>query len=219
MRKNKKLHQAEEIDQMVGMLMVTTKRATQAGEFFRKMQIQYMSKIKRNMQKLDRSGVSAEEAIDSSHNATFVIDGDLRSETQHLFIKCAIFELLIADGLSFETQLNEKIQALTRMVTFIEGKLPAAMRFAPQVLVSDDSFSALLRILPQLLRFCILAMTHRKELVRISALKILKFILETQGCSLDTSMIYILKGMFLTFPKSNSMQRNQADKDAKFRQE
>ena len=80
------------------------------------------------------------------------------------------------------------------------------MRFAPQVLVYDDSFSALLRILPQLLRFCLLSLTHRREIIRMSALKILKFILETQGCSLDSSMIYILKGMFLTFPKPSAAQ-------------
>lgn len=82
------------------------------------------------------------------------------------------------------------------------------MRFAPQVLVSNDSFSALLHILPQLLRFCLLALTHRREIVRMSALKVLKFILETQGCSLDASMMYILKGMFLTFPKTKT-QANQ----------
>ena len=37
MRKNKKYQQAEEIEYLVGTLMITTKRATQAGEFFRKM--------------------------------------------------------------------------------------------------------------------------------------------------------------------------------------
>ena len=74
------------------------------------------------------------------------------------------------------------------------------------MLVTDDSFSGLLRILPPLLRFCLLALTHRKEIVRMSALKVLKFILETQGCSLDASMIYILKGMFLTFPKTTAAQ-------------
>ena len=47
----------------------------------------------------------------------------------------------------------------------------------------------------------------------MSALKVLKFILETQGCSLDASMIYILKGMFLTFPKANTSQA-QAEKEA-----
>ena len=50
----------------------------------------------------------------------------------------------------------------------------------------------------------------------MSALKILKFILETQGCSLDLSMIYILKGMFLTFPRTTltAAQQAQAEKEA-----
>ena len=73
---------------------------------------------------------------------------ELRTETQKLFMKCALFELLIADSFSFETQLNEKIQALTRSVQFSQGKLPPEMRFAPQILVADDAFSAMLRILP-----------------------------------------------------------------------
>ena len=49
MRKHKKYYQAEEIDQLVGTLMVTTKRATQAGEYFRKMQANLVKKIQRNM--------------------------------------------------------------------------------------------------------------------------------------------------------------------------
>ena len=76
------------------------------------------------------------------------------------------------------------------------------MRFAPQILVADDAFSEMLRILPQLLRFCILCLTHRREIVKMSALKVIKFVLETQGCSLDFTMVFILKGMFLTFPKN-----------------
>jgi len=126
-----------------------------------------------------------------------------------------VFELLIADGYSFETQLNEKLQALTRLVNLTEGLAPRPLKFAPQILVSDDSFSAILRILPQLLRFCILALTHRREIVRMSALKILKFILETQGCSLDLTMIYILKGMFLTFPAANSPSKIVSEESLK----
>ena len=75
------------------------------------------------------------------------------------------------------------------------------MRFAPQILVADDAFSTLKKLQPQMLRFCILSLTHRRELVRMSALKILKFVLETKGCSLDSQMIFILKGMFMTYPR------------------
>lgn len=71
-------------------------------------------------------------------------------------------------------------------------------------MVSDDAFSALLRILPQLLRFCILSLTNKREIVKMSSLKILKFVFENQGCSLDFSMVYILKGMFLTYPTGKS---------------
>ena len=38
-----------------------------------------------------------------------VYEHEIRTQTQDLFIRCAIFELLIADALSVETQLNEKI--------------------------------------------------------------------------------------------------------------
>jgi len=38
------------------------------------------------------------------------------------------------------------------------------------------------------------------EIVRISALKMLKYILETIGCSLDYGMVFILKAMLKTYP-------------------
>ena len=96
--------------------------------------------------------------------------------------------------------MNEKVFSLYRMIQFTKGIVPSEIRFLPQILVADDSFSTLKKILPQLLRFTIFSLTHRRELVRISALKILKFVLETKGCSLDNQMTYILKGMFLTYP-------------------
>ena len=45
MRKHKKYYQAEEIDYMVGTLMITTKRATQAAEFFRKIEMNVIKRI------------------------------------------------------------------------------------------------------------------------------------------------------------------------------
>lgn len=38
------------------------------------------------------------------------------------------------------------------------------------------------------------------EIVRISALKMLKYVLETIGCSLDYGMVFILKAMLKTYP-------------------
>jgi hypothetical protein len=82
-----------------------------------------------------------------------------------------------------------------------QGRVPSRLEFSPQLLVCDDAFSMMLRILPKLLSFLVVCLSHRREIVQISALKILKFVLETQGCSLDHGMVFILKGMLQTFPK------------------
>jgi hypothetical protein len=45
-----------------------------------------------------------------------------------------------------------------------------------------------------------MCLTHKKEIVRMSALKLIEFILETQGCSLDLAMVFILKALMKTYP-------------------
>ena len=45
-----------------------------------------------------------------------------------------------------------------------------------------------------------MCMAHKKEIVKLSALKIIEFILETLGCSLDTAIVLILKAIIKTYP-------------------
>ena len=58
----------------------------------------------------------------------------------------------------------------------------------------------MIKILPYLLKFVLMGMTHRREIIRLSSLKLLEFILETKGCSLDVSMVFILKAILKTYP-------------------
>jgi hypothetical protein len=58
----------------------------------------------------------------------------------------------------------------------------------------------MIKILPQLLKFVMMCMTHRKEPVRLASLKLLEFILETKGCSLDSAMVFILRAILKTYP-------------------
>jgi hypothetical protein len=44
-------------------------------------------------------------------------------------------------------------------------------------------------------------MTHKKEIIQISSLKLIEFILEQQGCSLDSSVVHILKAIKQTYPQ------------------
>jgi hypothetical protein len=61
----------------------------------------------------------------------------------------------------------------------------------------------MLQNLPDCLRFSIACLSHKIEIVRISALKMLKYMLETLGCSLDYGMVFILKSMLKTYPSDN----------------
>ena len=61
------------------------------------------------------------------------------------------------------------------------------------------------------LRFTITCLSHRFEIVRISALKMIKFILETIGCQLDYGMVYILKSMLATYPVEGQRWNSQTE--------
>lgn len=60
----------------------------------------------------------------------------------------------------------------------------------------------MLQVLPDCLRFTIVCLSHKLEIVRISALKMIKYMLETLGCSLDYGIVFILKAMLMTYPKA-----------------
>lgn len=71
----------------------------------------------------------------------------------------------------------------------------------------------MLTILPDCLRFTLACLSHKIEIVRISALKMIKYILETIGCSLDQGMIFILKAMFKMYPNESGACTHSGDED------
>jgi len=89
---------------------------------------------------------------------------------------------------------------MAQMIRGVQPKL-SDLRFAPHIKVPEfDSFSSMLNILPDCLRFSIVCLSHKFEIVKISSLKLLKYILENQGCSLDIGLVFILKGILKTYP-------------------
>lgn len=71
------------------------------------------------------------------------------------------------------------------------------MSFCKQLFLADDEYTTMIKILPFMLKFTIQCIeynpTFNREIVIVSALRNIQFILETQGCSLDSAMIVILK--------------------------
>ena len=92
------------------------------------------------------------------------------------------------------------------------------MPFNGQIFMADDEYTTMVKILPYMLKFTIQCMENNqmfnKEIVIVSALRNIQFILETQGCSLDSAMIVILKSLFKNYPdriKQEKMQRKVRD--------
>ena len=77
---------------------MTTKRATQAAELYRKMQIRLCPTKKSNK---------------VSHEQQFLN-----------FVQCAVYELLIADSMSPNTQMIEKMHSVERLSKFLRGEAP-----------------------------------------------------------------------------------------------
>ena len=74
----------------------------------------------------------------------------------------------------------------------------------------EDPYTIILRLLPVLLKFVLMCVTHKKEIIQLSSMKLLEFILETKGCSLDTSMVFILKAILTTYPAMPSSASQQS---------
>ena len=74
----------------------------------------------------------------------------------------------------------------------------------------EDPYTIILRLLPVLLKFVLMCVTHKKEIIQLSSMKLLEFILETKGCSLDTSMVFILKAILTTYPAMSSSASQQS---------
>jgi hypothetical protein len=94
LKRHKKVGESQEVDFLIGVLLISTKRSVQTAEVFRRIQNYSLNVAQKNVS----SGV----------------------ENTKLYIRCAIMELLIAESMCIETQINEKMHALNRMVRFSE---------------------------------------------------------------------------------------------------
>jgi len=78
------------------------------------------------------------------------------------------------------------------------------MSFTDQIFNAEDEYTTMVNILPFMLKFTIQCTdnnpAYNREIVMVSALRNIQFILETQGCSLDSAMIVILKSIFKNYP-------------------
>jgi len=65
------------------------------------------------------------------------------------------------------------------MCDLYKGKLVKPMAFTPQLNFTEDPFTIMIKIVPELISFIVKSLRHQREIVRMSALKLLSFIFET----------------------------------------
>ena len=93
------------------------------------------------------------------------------------------------------------------------------IKFGNQIFLADDEYTTMVKILPFMLKFSIQCLENNpqcsKEIIIVSALRNIQFILETQGCSLDSAMIVILKSIFRNYPdrlKQDKVSKRASEK-------
>ena len=86
-----------------------------------------------------------------------------------------------------------------------------SISFGNQIFLAEDEYTTMIKILPFMLKFSIQClennMQYNREIIVVSALRNIQFILETQGCSLDSAMIVILKSIFKNYPDKAKQEK------------
>lgn len=171
LRKDKvNLEDALEVDYMQGTLLISSKRNTQAVELLRsRVQTIYLKQIEVNLSKLQSCPVESRE--------------NLRIQTKKLFTRAAIIELMCSESMCIRPQLNDKLESLKRMTQLCRGQIVKPMPFNGQIYMADDEYTTMVKILPYMLKFTIKCIENNhycnREIVIVSALRNIQFILET----------------------------------------
>lgn len=94
-----------------------------------------------------------------------------------------MIELLCCESMCVKPQLSEKLFSLVRMTSLCRGQLVPPLSFGKQIFLADDEYTTMVKILPFMLKFTIQCIENNyncsREIVIISALRNIQFILET----------------------------------------
>ena len=122
------LEDALEVDFLLGTLLISSKRNTQAVELLRnRVQKPYLKQIEANYAKLSgkedanvlRRGksMSTYSCLNQLSGSILSFDDkqNLKIQIKKLFTRCAIIELMCSESMCIRPQLNDKLQSLVRM--------------------------------------------------------------------------------------------------------
>lgn len=111
-REKTRVEDALEVDFLLGTLLISTKRNTQAVEVLRsKVQKPYLQQVQINLDRLQRDELGIEDKQ------------KLKIQNRKLYTRSAMVELLCSESMCIRPQINDKLRSLTRMTQLCRGQM------------------------------------------------------------------------------------------------
>ena len=125
-------------------------------------------------------------------------------------MKAAELEVLIAECYNAQGKELEKINSFKRATELYLGIYVNPNEFERQEYYSDDAHSTITKISPYMVKMLLELLKIETQEIQMAALRGIEFLLEKLGCTLDSYMIDILRGIVITFPKKKGNDPNEA---------
>ena len=184
---------------MSALSLICTRRYVQASESFKKVQTRIISKLKASKSK---DGLSNQNQQDIMSGNTIPEPKDSKNYAE--MMKACELEILIAECYNSQGKELEKIHSFKRATELYLGILVDPQEFEKLEFYPDDVHSTLTKISPYLIKMLLELVKSEEQEVKMAALRGLEFLLEKLGCTLDSYMIDILRGIVLIYPKKKS---------------
>lgn len=123
------------------------------------------------------------------------------SQNYSEMMKAAELEVLIAECYNAQGKELEKINSFKRATELYLGIYVEPNEFERQEYYSDDVHSTITKISPYMVKMLLELLKIEEQEIQMAALRGIEFLLEKLGCTLDSYMIDILRGIVTIYPK------------------
>jgi hypothetical protein len=196
--RNKRVQEALEIEYMIGISLICSRRYVQALESFKRVQAKILNDIKSDLKDTNRGELTTEMFI--KRETQDPKEAKLYSE----LMRAAGLEILIAECYNAQSKELEKIYSFKRATELYLGMFVEPCEFEKQEYYYEDVHSTLTKIAPYLIKMLLDMVKHEEQEIHLAALRGIEFLLEKLGCTLDSYMIDILRSIVTIYPKKKA---------------
>lgn len=197
--RNNRFQEALEIEYMIGLSLICSRRYVQALESFKRVQAKILKSIKLDLKDTSRGELTTE--MFTKRESQDPKEAKFYSE----MMRAASLEILIAECYNAQSKELEKIYSFKRATELYLGMFVEPNEFEKQEYYYEDVHSTLTKIAPFLIKMLLDLVKHEEQEIHLAALRGVEFLLEKLGCTLDSYMIDILRNVVIIYPKKKAI--------------